>query len=124
MDSLYVSDLLYCRALPGCDTIGNAVYGTSYVGMWRSLVARFVRDEEVAGSNPVIPTRNLNEPYGARFHFLGMTTSAAGAGYACKDLNRKVHRSAISSTSAVRVKTCEATTQWRGLDAHELLPPD
>ena len=23
--------------------------------MWRSLVARFVRDEEVAGSNPVIP---------------------------------------------------------------------
>ena len=70
MDSLYVSDLLYCRALPGCDTIGNAVYGTSYVGMWRSLVARFVRDEEVAGSNPVIPTRNLNEPYEARFLFL------------------------------------------------------
>ena len=61
MDSLYVSDLLYCRALLGCDTIGNAVYGTSYVGMWRSLVARFVRDEEVAGSNPVIPTRNSNE---------------------------------------------------------------
>ena len=91
MDSLYVNDLLYCRALPGCDTIGNAVYGTLYVGMWRSLVARFVRDEEVAGSNPVIPTRNSNEPYGARFHFLGMTTSAAGAGYACKDLNRKVH---------------------------------
>ncbi|ETI82270.1 MAG: hypothetical protein Q618_VCMC00002G0092, partial [Varibaculum cambriense DORA_20] len=24
--------------------------------MWRSLVARFVRDEEVAGSNPVTPT--------------------------------------------------------------------
>ena len=24
--------------------------------MWRSLVARFVRDEEAAGSNPVIPT--------------------------------------------------------------------
>ena len=61
MDSLYVSDVLYCRALLGCDTIGNAVYGTSYVGMWRSLVARFVRDEEVAGSNPVIPTRNSNE---------------------------------------------------------------
>ena len=50
-----MSDLLYCRALLGCDTIGNAVYGTSYVGMWRSLVARFVRDEEVAGSNPVAP---------------------------------------------------------------------
>ena len=26
-------------------------------GVWRSLVARFVRDEEVAGSNPVTPTR-------------------------------------------------------------------
>ena len=26
------------------------------VGAWRSLVARFVRDEEVAGSNPVAPT--------------------------------------------------------------------
>ncbi len=25
--------------------------------MWRSLVARFVRDEEAAGSNPVIPTK-------------------------------------------------------------------
>jgi hypothetical protein len=27
------------------------------IGMWRSLVARVVRDDEVAGSNPVIPTR-------------------------------------------------------------------
>ncbi len=25
--------------------------------MWRSLVARFVRDEEAAGSSPVIPTK-------------------------------------------------------------------
>ena len=25
-------------------------------GVWRSLVARLVRDEEVAGSNPVTPT--------------------------------------------------------------------
>ncbi len=25
-------------------------------GAWRSLVARFVRDEEAAGSNPVAPT--------------------------------------------------------------------
>ena len=30
--------------------------------MWRSLVARFVRDEEVAGSNPVTPT---NTPEGS-----------------------------------------------------------
>ena len=27
-------------------------------GMWRSLVARVVRDDEVAGSNPVIPTND------------------------------------------------------------------
>lgn len=27
-------------------------------GMWRSLVARVVRDDEVAGSNPVIPTNS------------------------------------------------------------------
>lgn len=83
MDSLYVSDLLYCRALPGCDTIGNAVYGTSYVGMWRSLVARFVRDEEVAGSNPVIPTRNLNErAIRSLVLFPRDDMRAAGAGHA------------------------------------------
>ena len=27
--------------------------------MWRSLVARFVRDEEVVGSNPATPTREI-----------------------------------------------------------------
>ncbi len=27
-----------------------------FVGAWLSLVERFVRDEEVAGSNPVAPT--------------------------------------------------------------------
>jgi hypothetical protein len=27
------------------------------IGVWRSLVARFVRDEEVVGSNPATPTR-------------------------------------------------------------------
>src|SRR6185437_9385755 len=30
--------------------------GAACSGVWRSLVARFVRDEEVAGSNPVTPT--------------------------------------------------------------------
>ncbi len=30
----------------------------AYIGMWRSLVARVVRDDEVAGSNPVIPTND------------------------------------------------------------------
>ena len=32
------------------------------VGAWRSLVARFVRDEEVAGSNPVAPTISTPPP--------------------------------------------------------------
>jgi hypothetical protein len=29
---------------------------TEASGVWRSLVARVVRDDEVAGSNPVTPT--------------------------------------------------------------------
>lgn len=29
-------------------------------GVWRSLVARFVRDEEVVGSNPATPTVMMN----------------------------------------------------------------
>lgn len=28
--------------------------------MWRSLVAHFVRDEGVGGSNPLIPTIQIN----------------------------------------------------------------
>ena len=34
---------------------GFWVYNGGY-GQWRSLAARFVRDEEVAGSNPACPT--------------------------------------------------------------------
>lgn len=30
--------------------------------MWRSLVARIVRDDEAAGSNPVIPTTLNSQP--------------------------------------------------------------
>ena len=36
-------------------------------GVWRSLVARFVRDEEVAGSNPVTPTVKSLVKYMFRF---------------------------------------------------------
>ena len=32
--------------------------GASSTGVWRSLVARFVRDEEAVGSNPATPTEN------------------------------------------------------------------
>ena len=34
----------------------NPVKIQYHVGMWLSLVERIVRDDEVAGSNPVIPT--------------------------------------------------------------------
>ena len=30
-------------------------------GVWRSLVARFVRDEEAVGSNPATPTGNRRD---------------------------------------------------------------
>ena len=33
------------------------------LGVWRSLVARFVRDEEVVGSNPATPTLMGQEPW-------------------------------------------------------------
>lgn len=36
----------------------------SKIGEWRSLVARFVRDEEAAGSNPVSPTKYYNARVG------------------------------------------------------------
>ena len=39
--------------------------------MWRSLVARFVRDEEVAGSNPVTPTLRSGAPCSVVNHLAG-----------------------------------------------------
>ena len=39
-------------------TSSSLVVGSNSGGVWRSLVARFVRDEEVAGSNPVTPTKS------------------------------------------------------------------
>ena len=46
------------RGVLGAHFGGNRLlsYASGYVGVWRSLVACFVRDEEVAGSNPVTPT--------------------------------------------------------------------
>ena len=38
------------------------------VGAWRSPVARFNGVEEVAGSNPVAPTKKVNE-YSFTFHY-------------------------------------------------------
>jgi hypothetical protein len=39
------------------DTLGCPLDFQPGRGVWRSLVARFVRDEEAAGSNPVTPTK-------------------------------------------------------------------
>ena len=36
---------------------GPYVYLSGHTGVWRSLVARFVRDEEAVGSNPATPTK-------------------------------------------------------------------
>ncbi len=36
-------------------TLCDILYKSYCAGMWRSLVAHFVRDEGAAGSNPVIP---------------------------------------------------------------------
>ena len=35
------------------------------IGLWRSLVARVVRDDEAAGSNPVSPTSRSHQNPGA-----------------------------------------------------------
>ena len=37
---------------------GDDGYNGGSSGLWRSLVARFVWDEDVAGSNPVSPTNS------------------------------------------------------------------
>ena len=50
------------------DKARNLRYNITCVyGMWHSLVARFVRDEEAAGSNPVIPTRKYTDVCGRPF---------------------------------------------------------
>ena len=36
--------------------MGQSARTLKPVGEWRSLAARFVRDEEVGGSNPLSPT--------------------------------------------------------------------
>ena len=38
--------------------------GSFTTGVWRSLVARVVRDDEAAGSNPVTPTNVMSQDIG------------------------------------------------------------
>ena len=51
-----LSDGLNCAPLP-LDAVSE---GKNNIGTWRSLVARFAGGEEVAGSNPVVPTNLKN----------------------------------------------------------------
>ena len=47
-------------------------------GVWRSLVARFVRDEEVVGSNPATPTIDPSlKPTSWKPHDVGFCFPAA-----------------------------------------------
>ena len=46
-------------------------YNTDSSGMWRSLVARMVRDHEAASSNLAIPTRNMKPSLCAGFLISG-----------------------------------------------------
>lgn len=49
------------RVWPEASTVRYAVVASR--GVWRSLVACFVRDEEVVGSNPACPTNVSIEPF-------------------------------------------------------------
>ena len=49
------------------------------IGLWRSLVARLVRDEEAAGSNPVSPTHVISQEINSRI----TTGSESHFGFVC-----------------------------------------
>ena len=92
-------------------------------GVWRSLVARFVRDEEVVGSNPATPTvKNLKKALSPR---------GEGAFFCCTVLSRRwlpmgknedfAHND-IASRSRREKAVGLAKFAWnRGITAAELL---
>ena len=52
---------------------GSNPFGSTNIGVWRSLVSRLVRDQEAMGSSPVTPTRKCIhkvKPYGCIFHYV------------------------------------------------------
>ena len=51
------SDSVCLGSNPSSAANGPDTIGAVFFEVWRSLVARFVRDEEVAGSNPVTSTK-------------------------------------------------------------------
>jgi hypothetical protein len=68
-------------------------------GVWRSLVARFVRDEEVAGSNPVTPTVERLVRYIFRFW--------TGA------IELRVQQQSTAAVSAGCLQVAAAPRAWR-----------
>jgi hypothetical protein len=71
-------------------------------GVWRSLVARFVRDEEVVGSNPATPTRRAAGARGRRpLHVdLGSVVVATRGSTATRWAVAAPVAAAVSATSA------------------------
>ena len=47
------------KILRFCSLARVLLYFPRYFGTWRSLVARLLWEQDVAGSNPVVPTMNL-----------------------------------------------------------------
>ena len=56
MGKLFVNDGSFTTVDQGCQQVKLYVLGGFHCGAWLSLVERYVRDVEVAGSNPVAPT--------------------------------------------------------------------
>lgn len=79
-------------------------------GDWRSLVAHFVRDEGVGGSNPLSPT-NLEKPaYGLVFAFCGLKRMRTSGG-------RKV-RLKRSERTLRQQRPAGQATKWRVILYH------
>ena len=45
-----------CHALLSCHLLSENLFSGTQFGVWRSLVARLLREQKAAGSNPVTPT--------------------------------------------------------------------
>ncbi len=71
--------------------------------MWRSLVARFVRDEEVAGSNPVTPTRSEVRYPILRLGFLPGTAAKYSSGSPIEAVPQSFERGAGGLGGGLRV---------------------
>ena len=69
----------------------NPIIGSIF-GVWRSLVARFVRDEEVAGSNPVTPTKKDGIFTYAVFFIPFDISIAVQRKYSCRQISVQINK--------------------------------